>query len=223
MLLKTVKCSVLLFVTLCACAMAAEPAARLFINGKASSTEVKIIEGRYYLSLEDLSRALGATTTITAKPGEATTISLGIPVQDREDPSKIATGSISGVITYFFNDNFGSKPDTGSKITVVNGRVTIAKTSFLILAGPEIFTPATGDKPAESMAIKVIASATADGTGRYELKDIAQGEYTVIIESQHRTGRSLRDIKHQTICIPIRVNAGQSVSTSWDFKLDSID
>jgi hypothetical protein len=199
------------------CVLAAEPAAKLFLNGQAASTEVKMIDGRYYAPVDDLAKALGATTTITLKPGAGAEIALALP-QSPKAPDK-QTGGIGGVITYYFNANFGDKPDTGAKVLLVQGEVMIPKTSFLEV--DTVIKP--GENGAkEETKLKVVAEGTADGSGRYELKDVPAGQYTLIITSSHRREASLRDVIGQVICLPVLIKAGTTQNRSWNFDLENI-
>lgn len=200
------------------CVLAAEPAARLLLNGQAASTEVKMIDGRYYVPVDDLAKALGATTTITLKPGAGAEIALALP-QSPKAPDK-QTGGIGGVITYYFNANYGDKPDAGAKIQLVQGDVMIAKTSLLLLH--TVIIPGKKGAADERVELKVVSEGTADGSGRYELKDVPAGQYTLIITSSHRKDASLRDVSGQVICLPVLVSAGMTQDRSWSFGLENV-
>jgi hypothetical protein len=200
------------------CVLAAEPAAKLILNGQAASTEVKMIDGRYYVPVDDLAKALGATTTITLKPGAGAEIALALPTSPKA-PDK-QPGSIGGVITYYFNANFGDKPDTGAKLQLVQGDVMIPKTSFLLL--DTVIKPGKNGAKDEETELKVVSEGTADGSGRYELKDVPAGQYTLIITSSHRKDASLRDVSGQVICLPVLIKAGMTQNQSWNFGLENI-
>lgn len=83
------------------------------------------------------------------------------------------TGSISGVITYKYNDFVGNRGDTGAKILLVQTNHLPTFSDFLNIGAMST----TGDDP-------TVYTTIVDGTGHYQLDNIPAGEYYLVIESK---------------------------------------
>lgn len=198
--------------------MAAGPMTRLLINERPASTAVKMIDGRYYVPLDDLAKALGATTTITLKPEEGTVVALTF--KEPGKPEVGAGATVTGVITYYFNANDGSKPDTGARILLARGEFKIPKSGALLPEAIETYKDGSNERI--RVKLDLVGKATADGSGRYEIKDVPAGKYTLVVESKHRTDTNLRDTTGQVVCIPVVVEGGKTKDVSWDFNLRNV-
>jgi hypothetical protein len=63
-----------------------------------------------------------------------------------------------------------------------------------------------------------VAKATiADGGGNYELMSVPPGQYTLIIQSNHKTEVSKRDINGVLVQFTIWIAAGDVVQKSFGF------
>jgi len=194
----------------------------LSIDGKPVSVAVVKRDGKFYAPLEDLALAMGASFTTSQKPDG--TISLLLTTKT---PESKPLGAVKGVITYFFNRNFGSKPDVGARIWLAEGDVSIAESDFFeggddqatIYQGKDAASPKS-EQP--KVVVKIAATSTASGDGTFELKDVLPGKYTVIIESKHRKELNSRDVIGVIVCHPVKVSAGKSIEVSHDFGVTSI-
>jgi hypothetical protein len=74
----------------------------------------------------------------------------------------------------------------------------------------------TGDILAPK-GLKVVNTTIADGNGNYELMNIPPGEYTLIIQSNHKTAVTNRDLRGVLTQFTIGVGAGDVVQKSFDF------
>jgi len=219
---------VVLYVCLIALIFAGDLSTRFLVNDKIASTDVLFNNGRYYVAIDDLAKALNATTTTTTKPGQGTTINLLL------SKSAIAedVGTIKGVITYYFNFNFGNKPDVGASVTLIEGEVKIPAThQFLGGSGKAYITdvPAVkaaidqGNDPKKGVekfitSYKVIQHATANGDGSYEMNDVPVGRYSVVIQSAHREDdKNRRDMVGLVHVNIIDVRGGQVEDASYNF------
>ena len=104
---------------------------------------------------------------------------------NQEQPSRAVngTGRIKGTLTYYFNANFGNKPDAGARIMLVSGRVETPDDAkvYLFMPGAAYF----GDSDTATLLNELVVdgktyyavkSTLADGNGNFELADIPSGE-----------------------------------------------
>ena len=134
-------------------------------------------------------------------------------------------GKISGVITYFFNDNFGDKPDVGSKIFIVpadevdtnyeknvieekqnlvndqkklNEHWDKLKTTYNISDVDQFIR--LDEKTKDFIDVykksKNIKEFAANGNGNF-FSTLPAGDYYVLVESSHRTGNSRTEKSHK--------------------------
>jgi len=113
-------------------------------------------------------------------------------------------GKVFGVITYYFNDNFGDKPDTGAEIYFadsINVPVEHRENSFWY----QLQLPTD------------IVKTMADGSGNYSL-NLKPGTYYVLIKSKHRTSLSMEEILGKNKFTKINIQEG--VETNLNFSFD---
>ena len=201
---------------------------RLFINDKLVSEELLLNKGRYYVAIDDLAKALNATSATKTKPGEGAVINFALPKPE----VVVDTGSVKGVITYYFNENFGDKVDTGAKIWLVEGELTVSTAEtflgsdeqMIIRNDTELQSARDRGNDAETIRkmvkyYKVIQRTTVDGNGNYDMKNIPVGKYTLFIQSKHRKELNNRDVLGVLRTIPVEVKKGQMRDGSTSFGL----
>lgn len=86
---------------------------------------------------------------------------------------KIKTGSISGNITYKYNDFVGNKPDTGAVVFLIASNITSLPCSIAMGMTNEV-------KDYEG-----VYATEVDGSGNYILNNIPIGDYHVILISKN--------------------------------------
>ena len=135
------------------------------------------------------------------------------------------TGRIKGTLTYLFSVHIGAKPDTGSKVWLVKGRVEIPANQNFAGNSTALGTSAN---PEQYAAIKY---ATTDENGNFEFLDIPPGQYTLIMQSAHTkwtlheknhlfgTGNSHnpRDSNGRVEFLDPLIKAGETFDASKDF------
>jgi hypothetical protein len=126
---------------------------------------------------------------------------------------------LSGTITYFFNDNYGNKPDTGTKVCLIQAspNFTLHSTDTVFIAlqkSPQILVM---QKTKESNSFPVIYSFVTDGNGRYEMSNIKPGKYILIFQSSHTRGMDQLNIIGKVFTELIEVGSGDSREVSNDF------
>jgi hypothetical protein len=179
---------------------------RLTVNGQTVSGVVVRIDGRFYVSLEDISTALNGAVTLK---GDDVIVSFGAWTATPGAAAQL-NGSIRGTLTYFSNSNHGRLPDTGAEIVLLSGRLEIPSSTSVITAGPEL--TAIGGKKVDALK-----ATTADGSGNYSLQDVPPGEYTVLLKSSHARGASQRDYGGKIRTEIITVGSAKAVEVSDDF------
>ncbi len=150
------------------------------------------------------------------------------PLSSQLPPASIQpaeTGRITGTLTYFFDFHVGNKPDTGSKVWLVKGRVTIPADQTFVGTTAAL---GTGANPEQYTAIQY---SVADEKGSFEFLGVPPGEYTLILQSAHTVGtlnekrnffgrgngRSPRDSKGRVIFFNVQIKPGETVNASKDF------
>ena len=141
-------------------------------------------------------------------------------------PRASAKGSIRGTLTYYFNENYGDKPDVGAKVWVLEGWVQECPETWMVMPA----TDGTGElfyvEPAKergrmySVGVGVRRETIADGNGNFAIEGLPPGQYTVIFESAHAVhALSLRDCVGKHEWRWIRVEPGGTVDVSHDFGM----
>lgn len=145
---------------------------------------------------------------------------------ERQAKENVA-GEIKGTVHYFFNHNFGEKPDTGSKVYIF---LESDHPSF----DPEKLTEyeklkKEGDsekiKSIDGALFKMLASAqfdkktkrlAVDGNGSFSAK-LKSGAYWVIIQSAHRTSLTMLEVAGQLSWERVEVVAGEEIQIAAHF------
>lgn len=131
-----------------------------------------------------------------------------------------ATAKVSGTITYYFNRNYGNKPDTGSKVLLIQHDPSFspqAEDMFLALE-PNVRLK---KKSGEDHSFAIVAATAVDGNGRYELNSLKPGKYILIIQSSHARGMDSLNVLGKVFTIALDIAAGDSRDMSHDFGMTS--
>jgi hypothetical protein len=135
-------------------------------------------------------------------------------------PVSRQTGRVKGVLTYYFNTNYGNKPDVGALVALIQGYVQIPQDEFVIML--QFFNQLN----IGSQEYKNVKYTVADGNGNFEIDDIDAGEYTLVIQSRHVHGSSggrvlKKDAGDRVESRSIKVQPGQTVDASYDFGISA--
>ena len=161
-------------------------------------------------------------------------------------PASALKYELKGVVTYFFNDNYGNKPDTGAKAFIIKetalqtaGIKTGPLVRYLVnhdvmeydpaqalpqpLPGEEGLKKEIEDmEPAAMSAQQAIITSTAtstltaDGAGVFT-KKLAPGSYLVMIRSANRTRMNLIESLGQ-VTIKHVVVKGDDIEVAANFR-----
>ncbi len=210
----------------------AQSSTSVLINGQPIKGKVLEIDGKHFVAVEDMAQSLRGT--IAYGEGRiALSLSELPPVTALPPPSQLPslsaqpteTGRIQGTLTYFFDFHVGNKPDAGSKVWLVKGRVEIPADRTFVATSTAL---GTGGNPEQYSAVHY---SIADENGKFELLDIPPGEYTLIMQSAHTVGtlnekrnlfgrangRTPRDTKGRVEFLNVLVKPGETVDASKDF------
>lgn len=154
--------------------------------------------------------------------------------------------TVKGVVTYFFNNNYGDKPDVGAMVYLrktdsahQEERVFIkykviqvcknSKSEFCVKS-LEKYNATTKegleaiDKEAFTERLKLdmgenngVIKATVDGNGNYSV-NVDPGLYEIIFVSKGRTGMTITEIKGKLESKIIKVKSGETITS--DFRFD---
>lgn len=138
---------------------------------------------------------------------------------------------IHGVITYFFNDFQGDKPDLGAHVYAVDStkcpnysKEISFQYDLATIGGPKSDTAfksldlRSARNNNEIKNSTFVNSATVDGAGNYSL-ELPAGTYYVLIQSKGRTASTMTELMGKITLLTIRVNADQSLDFSHYFSL----
>jgi len=205
----------------------------VLINGQLIKGKMLEVDGKHFVAVEDLAQSLRGTIaygdeqialTLSQLPSmTAQTPSPQLPSVTTAKPSE--TGRIEGTLTYLFNPHIGNKPDTGSKVWLVKGRVEIPADQNFVGTSTAL---GTSGNPEQYNAIKY---SITDENGNFELLDIPPGQYTLIMQSAHTkgtlnekrsffgrgNGRNPRDSIGRVESLDVLIKAGETVDASKDF------
>ncbi len=210
----------------------AQSSTSVLINGQPIKGKVLELDGKHFVAVEDMAQSLHGT--IAYGEGRiALSLSELPPVAAQPPPSHLPsssaqpteTGRIQGTLTYFFDFHVGSKPDAGSKVWLVKGRVEIPADQTFVANSTSL---GTGGNPEQYSAVHY---SIADENGNFELLDIPPGEYTLIMQSAHTAGtlnekrnlfgrangRTSRDAKGRVEFLNVLIKPGETIDGSKDF------
>jgi hypothetical protein len=154
-----------------------------------------------------------------------------VPQQEPSTPvptaiiQPLGTGQVKGTLTYFFDFHTGNKPDTGSKVWLVTGQVEIPADKNFVASSTAL---GTGENPQQYSVLKYSA---VDENGTFEWRDVAPGQYTLILQSAHTkwtlkekrdffgrgNGHNPRDSNGRVAVLSLLVKAGETADASKDF------
>ncbi|MBI2263324.1 hypothetical protein HYU72_01640 [Candidatus Berkelbacteria bacterium] len=129
------------------------------------------------------------------------------------------TGTIKGTLVYFFNRNYGDKPDSGSAIWLIKGEVEEVPENYVFVGGISGIYYTTVSPGEKSFKIDVFKHTIADGNGNYEFRDVPEGTYTLVLESSHTNDSNQRDVYRKHMWLSKTVRAGETADGSWDFGM----
>jgi hypothetical protein len=118
-------------------------------------------------------------------------------------------------LTYYFNSNYGSKPDTGASVWLVEGGFSAAENEHVIRTKDNRLIAVVGGDLHRSATI--VKHSVADGDGNFDFSDVPIGQYTLIVQSSHSNGMARRDLIGKVKLREVRVNAGETADASLDF------
>jgi hypothetical protein len=180
---------------------------------------------------------------ITIEQKDVSAIYFDGSITDKKIDSK-QPASIAGVVTYFFNDNYGFKPDVGSNIFIVNNKYTKIDSSALLImlyyqisvkrkeALSLLGSGITKDDEENTDRLDVMADSirkivknnmhtiklTADGNGSYS-RQLDPGLYSILIVSKHRNANSKTELFGKIHLEIIRFESGKQYSVNAEFEL----
>ncbi|GEM_PF-4496416 len=199
---------------------------QLVVNGQIVSGKLKYVDGRYYVGVEELARSLHGSARYQ---GEQIVLTLPLPSAHSETLPPVSprtgTGRIKGTLTYYFDEHYGTQPDTGSEVWLVEGHQEIASDATLSgLADKVVFT-LDGDQK----EYKVVKHTIADDKGDYKLADVSAGQYTLIFQSKHTRGpidsgrerATTRDYNGRFVTFKLTLRPGWTIERSFDFGISS--
>jgi hypothetical protein len=193
-----------------------EPA--LVVNGIPVENAIRTIGGRPYIDLEAIAKALNLSVSSSSRVIvlEART---SVPAAHKNSSTiPVDPASVSGNLTYFFNRNYGNKPDVGAKIYLIDGSVNfvLRDEDFLFSNGEYLIVAANKEN---KTTYRIVHSTVADGNGHYEFKGVAPGRYTLVAISSHARGKVQAEILGKVLKKSLDLSPGSTVDVSHDFGM----
>jgi hypothetical protein len=151
------------------------------------------------------------------------------------ETNSLGFGRVSGVLTFYFNQYQGTKPDVGSKVFLVEeAAVTNMPSTPALVPGDlipadcivlaiekriQIIPPGAGRVyGSNSVAIPVLRTATADGSGRFTIDHVPVGKYIAICQSKNTNGKDIRDAAGKFDFTRVSVRPDEEADASLDFR-----
>jgi len=172
--------------------------------------KAKNIGNESYLKINDLKRLLNWNVKIDSGAISITTVK----AETTSVPSEI-----KGVFTYYFNSNYGSKPDAGSRIYLLDGNSVFSPSQddfFWVTEDTIDLVSKYDDKKTQ---YKILSKATSDGNGSFSIKGVRPGKYLAIMVSSHSKGRDLLTLKGKIFTQSVEISNGEIIDISHDFGM----
>jgi len=178
------------------------------VNGQFVSVKLKLVDGRYYVGVEDPARSLHGSAQYQGEPIVQT-----------------GSGQIKGTLTYYFDEHYGTQPDTGSEVWLVEGHQEIPSDATLTGLEDKVVLTRDGDQK----EYKVVKHTIADDKGDYKLAGVPAGQYTLIFQSKHTRGAidsgrertRRRDYSGRFVTFKLTLRPGRTIQKSFDFGISS--
>jgi hypothetical protein len=153
-------------------------------------------------------------------------VSLAATAATAQEPNTSPpTGRVRGVVTYYFNRNYGARPDVGAEVWLLPGILRRPPNDNYVMGTSDAITVAPPESPGgkrELTKISALRHSTVDGNGNFSWDGVPPGEYTVAIQSAHRDYTNQRDILHGWMWVKVKVEAGRTADTAWEFPAYAI-
>ncbi len=176
------------------------------VNGQSIPSQVIERNGKHYIAVEDLSESLGGTLTFA---GQSIVLDLSAVRPKQTPPATALLGRVRGTLTYYFNSNYGNRPDVGAEAWLLHG--------YPKLPDDAIFSCTDISCNVGNSEFLIVKHTVADGSGNFEFSNLNPGVYTIISQSKHSNGRSQRDVTGKVVEREIYVGSGDTVDAAWDF------
>ncbi len=191
-------------------APAQEPA--LVVNGIPVENAIKTIGGKTYIDINAVAKPLKISVQKTA----------GVVVLQTSGGSAgtANTTSIVGNLSYYFNQNYGNKPDVGSQIVLLEAvdEPIFLPTESVFVVGQELLVAKSKE---EAKRYKILYSTAADGSGRFEFKGLDPKRYLLIATSSHSRGMTQAEILGKKLVRTVDLKPGETIDVSHDFGMTS--
>jgi hypothetical protein len=177
--------------------------------------------------VDELARAMEGSLTY-----QGDTIVLSIPQTQKSFPtnSTPSPAKVKGALSYYFNDNYGSKPDVGAEVWLIEGDIGEIPGNVFVAGGEKalVMVEIPNNPSVSPRKLTVINHTMADGSGNFEFPNVPPGTYTLVMKSRHVKGPgragpfTTRDALGRIVWLVKTVAAGQTVDASFDFGTSTL-
>jgi len=191
--------------------------ASVVLNGQLLKSKAHKISGHVYVDANEIGSILGWNSQ---NSGSTLIINTSQKLLTNKG------GRISGVVTYYFNDNYGNKTDTGSKVYLIkyDSQFSPEINDYLREFVSDIRVSKNlreGGVSDGNQSFPIVATSAVDGNGHYELTGVGSGEYILIIISAHTKGNGMLNSGGKIYTKSIEVINGSDINISNDFGMSS--
>ena len=185
------------------------PAESRVLVVRSHEVKVRTVDGRALVAVDDLAAALGATLRFT---GNKILLDLEMPtVPEPEKPSAEQLGTVRGVVNYYFNKYRGYVPDAGAKVWLLRGSVPVTANMS--------FTVDSTNLVVGGQSYPFTYNTIVGASGDYEVKGIAPGQYTIVLQSAHSNGKDVRDLSYSVEYWMVSIRPSMTLDGSHNFEM----
>lgn len=119
-------------------------------------------------------------------------------------------GTVQGILVF----GSGGRPDAGSDVWIFAGKIELPADCTIFASTFEL---TIGDCATPSRSVAFLKRTRANGSGRFTVRDLPIGDYTLVLRSAHVGGTEKRDVGNKFAISWFSIKGGETVDASTKF------